>query len=309
LSQHATRSDHEDFESPNAASWLQEWTMKRHWMPLYIADYLAGTAHLTTAEHGAYLLLIMHYWSKGARPGSDEVARRVTRMTNHQWSKSLPVLKSFFLEDWRHERLEAELAQVAERSKANSGNARKSHLSRRALASNPQHTTTIYNQIINDVEGTRPAPATENETASKATSLALAFLKAAGLADRSKLSPGWYSLNDRAGMWIAAGYSTAMIVEETKIVVERSTDLKPIAYFEKAFATAYARQRRPLPVTSTPPPEQAHVGKRRPHKQGRIYDALDGQIALARAFEQTDCSGSAAGCPEAPRMLPTGRCE
>ena len=283
--------------------------MKRHWMPLYIADYLAGTAHLTTAEHGAYLLLIMHYWSKGAPPISDEVARRVTRMTNHQWSKSLPVLKSFFLEDWRHERLEGELVQVAERSKANSANARKSHLSRSNLASDPQHTTTIYNQIINDEEETRGASAAEIEPASEATSLALAFLKAAGLADQSKLSPGWYGLNGRAAMWIAAGYSNAMIVEETKLVVQRSTDLKPIAYFEKAFATAYARQRRPLPVTTTPPPEQANAGQRRPHKQGRIYDALDGQIALARAFEQTDRGGGAAGCSEASRMLPTGRCE
>lgn len=285
--------------------------MKRHWMPLYIADYLAGTAHLTTTEHGAYLLLIMHYWSKGAPPGSDEVARRVTRMTNHQWSKSLPVLKSFFLEDWRHERLDGELVQVAEKSRTNSANASKSHLSRSRTASDPQYTTTttIHSHIISDEEGTRGAPAAEPEPASEATALALAFLKAAGLSDQSQLSAGWYGLTGRAAMWIAAGYSTAMIVEETKIVVQRSAERKPIAYFEKAFATAYARQRRPLPVTATPLPEQANVGQPRPQKQGRIHDALDGQIALAKAFEQTDRSGSAAGCPEAPRMLPPGRCE
>lgn len=126
-------------------------TTKRPWMPLYIDDYLGATAHLEAHEHGAYLLLMMHYWSKGSLPTDDEIIRKISRLSIRQWRRARPLLQSFFGDDWKHERIDKELAKAIEKSKANSANAAKSHEVRKASvtklevvrkesAADPQHT-------------------------------------------------------------------------------------------------------------------------------------------------------------------------
>ena len=66
------------------------------WMPLYVADYLADTRHLSAAEHGAYLLLLMHQWQHGGIPDDPRKLARIACCLPHQFAKIWPQLRSFF---------------------------------------------------------------------------------------------------------------------------------------------------------------------------------------------------------------------
>lgn len=88
--------------------------MSPPWMPLYIADYRADTAHLGAAEHGAYLLLIMHYWQKGSLPQDDRLLARISCMTPGEWAEARPVIADLFGPGWTHRRIDAELAHADE---------------------------------------------------------------------------------------------------------------------------------------------------------------------------------------------------
>jgi uncharacterized protein YdaU (DUF1376 family) len=90
--------------------------MNRPWMPLYVADYLADTAHLSAAESGAYLHLIMHYWLKGGLPNDHAQLAKITRMSLKLFNRSVPVLAPFFGPNWSHKRINQELEKTKELS-------------------------------------------------------------------------------------------------------------------------------------------------------------------------------------------------
>ena len=84
------------------------------YMQLYIADYLADTMHLSTEEHGAYLLLMFNYWQTGRAIPKNRLAK-IARLSNDRWSAVEPSLKEFFNDngiEWVQERIERDLEAV-----------------------------------------------------------------------------------------------------------------------------------------------------------------------------------------------------
>ena len=71
------------------------------YLPLFGSDYLADTRHLSTEEHGAYLLLMMAAWRQDdcGLPADDQKLSRIVGLTMRKWL----AIKGTILEFWTTE--------------------------------------------------------------------------------------------------------------------------------------------------------------------------------------------------------------
>jgi uncharacterized protein YdaU (DUF1376 family) len=100
---------------------------------VYIGDYLADTMHLTTEQHGAYLLLLFHLWRRGILQDDDVALAQITGLSIRAWSISRAVLGGFFdIRDglWHHGRLERERSRSAAKQQSNASRAKLASSSR-----------------------------------------------------------------------------------------------------------------------------------------------------------------------------------
>lgn len=101
------------------------------WMPIYWGDYAKDTGHLGAVHHGAYLMLIKHYWvTAKPLPADDSQLWRISCMNSlAAWLKIKAMILAFFEERdgfLHHERIEEEIAKAE-------GNAeRRTEMARRA---------------------------------------------------------------------------------------------------------------------------------------------------------------------------------
>ncbi|WP_440090123.1 YdaU family protein [Pseudomonas fragariae (ex Marin et al. 2024)] len=104
------------------------------YMQFYVADYLADTSHLTTEEHGAYMLLLFSYWQTGKPLRIDRLST-IARVPNERWHSVAETLSEFFHvteTHWIQFRVESDLDAVNSKTQAAS-NAGKASAKAKAL--------------------------------------------------------------------------------------------------------------------------------------------------------------------------------
>ena len=93
-------------------------------MQLYVADYLGDTRHLTTEQHGAYLLLLMAMWRANGSLTSDPAKlSRIAGLTATRWERICDDVLAFFADDGgrlTHGRITSELQKAQRTSEARS---------------------------------------------------------------------------------------------------------------------------------------------------------------------------------------------
>lgn len=91
------------------------------YMKFYVSDYIGDTMHLSTVEHGAYMLIMCSYWQKQKAPHEDKM-HQIARMPKSEWADIRETLAELFkIKDglWTHKRIDAELKQVKVQAKKN----------------------------------------------------------------------------------------------------------------------------------------------------------------------------------------------
>lgn len=130
---------------------------RRLFMQLDWAAYLGDTRHLSTLEHGAYLLLIAHYWQHKGLPSDEAALARIAGLSPEEWPRVRDALSGLFkLGNWKHRRIEAELTEAARLSRAGRTGGIASGAARRKKAQARDHRT-IAAQSFNDPPTKREA--------------------------------------------------------------------------------------------------------------------------------------------------------
>lgn len=99
------------------------------WMPLYIGDYMADTMHLSTEQHGAYLLLLLTAWNRAGRLPNDEAQLSlICRADKRSWARIRSAVMPFFTIDGEsivQSRLLAEYEKATKNHEKQQANGRK----------------------------------------------------------------------------------------------------------------------------------------------------------------------------------------
>ena len=217
------------------------------YMQLYVADYLADTMHLTTEEHGAYLLLIFNYWQTGKPIPMSRLAR-ITRLSNERWTDVERSLGEFFNErsnEWVHDRIERDLEAVRATQEQRiaagkaSAEARKQAAKPRTKASRNARSTTVEEPLNGKATNIEEKREEENKELHTHTAQSKFSLHDAWEPDPTTFTAVLFR-NGMANQTLEAD----QLLEFRSYWISRPDDLKTQAQWEHALAQQLKRQAR-----------------------------------------------------------------
>jgi len=266
----------------------------RAWMPLHIDDYLADTGHLTGAEHGGYLLLIMHYWQNGGLPDNERLIARIARMDANQWAESRDILSMLFGPNWTHKRIDAELAKAEEVIEKRRNAANKRHADK-------NHASAVH--VHSKCSDTGALPLTSNQdnyTAKRASDISerMPELYAAlGVSDETKV-PGLLTISEPI-RWVNAGCDIdADILPALRSISARGKSVKTWGYCADAIFEARDKRIAPPPPMqqrSTSPPKPKSIGEMFVEDFKKLREAGNAEPNHQRPERLGEGDGSAEG--------------
>lgn len=207
-------------------------------LPLFTDAYLGDTTHLSTFEHGAYMLLLIVSWRSAGCciPDDDALLCRYTRMTRDKWRKVRPIIEPFFtIRDgfWHQARLQNELQHLQSRRDqqvaAGNASAIAKSLKRRGRASTP-----VGRPLQRNVnETSTPYPTQLEEPLAKANADSDTQLWDAA---KAYLAPERKDSGSLIGKWIKLHGKSAVANAFTRAQLERP--IQRIPFIEGCFRKA-----------------------------------------------------------------------
>lgn len=248
----------------------------RAWMPLHCAKYLGDTRHLSTLEHGAYLLLIMHYWTTGSLPPSDRQLAQIAGLSLKQWTAVRGTIAAFFRDDWTHGRVERELAEAEEKYR------------KRAKAGGEGGRTKASNARAKD--GKRPSIATAELEQCSSIKQIHSSDEEVWVSVRERVTAAFRAANSpnipdtsRVEIWRSRGHQPEICAAVVAEIVAKKPSISRLSYFDQAIADAHAHPKgrpREGPTRSSHDGRHDVLAELRAAKDGkRDYDDTSGRTS------------------------------
>lgn len=281
--------------------------MSLPWFSFNIKAYVTDTMRLSTEGHGAYLLLLLDYYSKmQAPPDDDAVLASIVRLPVKVWRAHRKVIEPMFrIVDgfWLHDRVEHEIWDAGRRHDLAKTKG-KQGADKRWSKTPPKDSQTIAPAIAAAIAGALPGHCPEDAQeqvqvqnitpaplaspgkrgnsmiSEEAYAITGEVLKAMG---RAKDDPLSYGAPMQVQAWLNGHWPREAILAGVEKGMRSRGGRPPetIRYFEKAIAQAHAEFTRPLPVVVIQPSQttvEHQYGSNR-KTGGSLNAAIDADIA------------------------------